>query len=163
MLAVILAYATVGALLILRRHGHPIGWLLTAAGLALSASILSTTVGARLLLDPGLGVAASAIAWIQTWGVVLAVVLAGPILVLVFPSGHVPRDRWRWALGPLAAGTAATTIGTAFAPGPMGEGQPVNPLGLEALAPLVGPVQVAGILLIVVGTIGSGAAIIVRF
>jgi hypothetical protein len=83
--------------------------------------------------------------------------------MLVFPSGHLPNDRWRRSVWPLAAGTTVTAVATAFAPGPMAEGQPMNPLGIEALTPLVGPLQAVGLLLFFIGTIGSGAALIARF
>ena len=101
------AFATVGALLAWKRPGNPIGWLLSATGLAYAVGISSVLLAhfpRTLTLAIWLG-------WIFLLGIGLCV-----FVVLLFPTGHLPSRRWRpvaWAAGAALAGWA---LGSTFAP-----------------------------------------------
>jgi hypothetical protein len=116
------SFATVGALLAWKRPGNPIGWLLSATGLAYAVgafSILLAHFSRTLTLANWLG-------WIWLLGLGLCV-----FVVLLFPSGNLPSRRWRpvaWAAG---AGLAGWVLGNAFAPTLITADQPVpNPVGV---------------------------------
>lgn len=128
-LVVPLALASVGALVLARRPGHPVGPLLTAAAAAMvaadAASAYATVAG---------GAARTAAAWL---GAVLAPVGVGLVILsmLLIPDGRLPSRRWRPVLAGGAGVLAVTSLVTAFAPGALPGAPGVdNPLGVSALA-----------------------------
>lgn len=83
----IAAYGGLGGLVIFRRDGNAVGWLL----LALGATVVSTSrVEGLPGLSPGF------VAWVggAGWSFVFGLFAA---LTLVFPSGHLPAGERRWA------------------------------------------------------------------
>jgi hypothetical protein len=128
-----LAFATVGAVIVSRRPGNPIGWLCCAIGLGLSISTFAgqsayTTLAADPSRIPG-GLVLygfGGLAYELSWDLMA-------LLLLVFPTGRLPSPRWRpfaWAAGALLA--ICALLGP-FAPGPVAPGLPANPLGIKAL------------------------------
>jgi MFS family permease len=120
------AFATVGALLAWKRPGNPIGWLLSATGLAYAVGISSVLLAhfpRTLTLAIWLG-------WIFLLGIGLCV-----FVVLLFPTGHLPSRRWRpvaWAAG---AGLAGWVLGSTFAPTILSYSPSIrNPAGLTGPA-----------------------------
>src|SRR6266700_5612016 len=87
------AFATVGALLAWKRPGNPIGWLLSATGLAYAAGAF----GLLLAYFPRTLTVSNWLSWIWFLGLGLCV-----FVVLLFPTGNLPSRRWRpvaWAAG----------------------------------------------------------------
>ena len=62
-----------------------------------------------------------------------------PLLFLLYPDGHPPSRRWRWAVRGLVGGTAIAIIGFFVRPGPFNNWIEdgilyENPFGIDALA-----------------------------
>jgi hypothetical protein len=88
-------YAGIGALLALRRHRNPIGWLLIALSWTFLFAFQPTTATAAALqagIAPPLEIImAWSSAWLPTSGFLLLLVI-----MIIFPAGRMPKDRWRW-------------------------------------------------------------------
>jgi signal transduction histidine kinase len=164
-LAVQLALATLGALIVSRRRGNPIGWIFCAAGLVLGLVTFAESYAVYALAGapetiPGGEMAA----WLTS-------LVQGPsllgffvFLLLLFPDGRLPSPRWR-PVAWLAFGViAAVTLLEAFRPGPLGSFPSVtNPLGLDALGSLIGPAREITFLLLVLALLASAVSLVLRF
>src|SRR5260370_40162571 len=95
----IAAFATVGAVLAWKRPGNPIGWLLSATGLAYAAGSFNVL----LLHFPRTLTLASWVGFTFLLGIGLCV-----FVVLLFPTGHLPSRRWRPVPLAAAAGLAGS-------------------------------------------------------
>jgi signal transduction histidine kinase len=127
---------TVGALLVWKRPGHPIGWLLSACGLTATAGVL----GLLLYHLPGAQAWLNWFGWIWLFSLGLAV-----FVVLLFPTGHLPSRRWRPVAWAGAAGLAAWVLGNAFAPRIISDDTPTpNPIGVPSPAGNVFPILAVG-------------------
>jgi hypothetical protein len=110
-------FGGVGAVLAMRRPGHPVGWIFAAAGMLAAVDFasfeyaLAGVVGHRDLP------AGEYVGWLQLWVWVPFVALITVYLPLLFPDGRLPGPRWRpvcWAAAGCAVMAAA---GLAVAPG----------------------------------------------
>jgi signal transduction histidine kinase len=148
-IAFIAGFATVGALLVWKRPGNPIGWLLCGTGLCYTTGAIAIFLAhfpAALTFVNWAG-------WIWLFGLGLAV-----FILLLFPTGHLPSRRWRPVAWAAAAGLAAWVLGNAFAPRIVSDNTPTpNPIGVAAPAGNVFYILVGGGLLLI---IASGLAAI---
>ena len=159
------AAASAGALIVSRRPGNRIGWLLCAIGLAGAGSAFAGPYARYVLLtEPGALPGGALAAWINHWLWVVPLALNALSLPLLFPDGRLPSARWR-PLAWLAAATAALLV-AAVATGPDADPslpEVRNPLvlaGAEQILPLVGALLVP---LLAASFVGSVAAVVVRF
>jgi hypothetical protein len=157
-------FPVVGVMVASRHPRNAVGWILLAIGLTWELEVISlytdygyTNPGS--LPRPDIAAALHGGLWVPAIG------LMGTFLLLLFPNGRLPSPRWR----PLAWASAivlvlCTVVITVY-PGPLTEsGLPnvQNPLGIDALAPLVS--GLAGlVLLIPLCIVGSVASLIGRF
>ena len=92
---IIVIYIALGGVLASRRPENPIGWLFVASGAGLLLGGASTEWSKyALATHPGdlpFGVWA---AWLNTW--LFITVGAVPMILALFPTGHVASPRWRW-------------------------------------------------------------------
>jgi hypothetical protein len=106
-----LLFGWFGALIVSRRPGHPIGWVLCALGLMSGFGAFAIEYAVyRLITRPGAVPAAATVAWCETWEFAVDFGLLAALLVL-FPSGRPPSPRWRWVLWLAATGVALATVG----------------------------------------------------
>ena len=92
--------ATVGAVVASRRPRHPVGWLLLALGLSLTAA--GVTLAATNYGVARVAPAAGLVARYVPATIVVAMACNGLILLLT-PTGRLPSPRWRWWAGIIAA------------------------------------------------------------
>jgi hypothetical protein len=136
-LIVYVPYATVGAILVIRRPGNGIGWLLTTIAWVFALAWLpvqATVEGLQTLTAPPIVLA---VAWFKSsWSLPLAFTLVA-CLAIVFPTGRLPVGWWRRPAMLLLIAMGATTLSAAI--WPVLEVQPggvdhmiamPNPLGL---------------------------------
>ncbi len=106
--------AAVGVLVARHQPRNPNGWLLLAIA---AAVLLSTGAGEYSLLVYHLGhhlpLGQLSLVLYQLWSPALALYL---LIILLFPDGHVPSPRWRWAVRAyclLCGGYLALLLGVA--------------------------------------------------
>jgi hypothetical protein len=106
--ALVPAYATVGALVVARRPGNPVGWLCLALGALVALEDVAWQIPSQYA-TPALETAL---------GLVEALVfppLPFMLLLLVFPDGQLPSRRWQFvvwlALGAAGLGSLAVVVG----------------------------------------------------
>ena len=139
-----LIYAGIGGLIVIRRNGHPTGWLLILIGLAVLWA--DGFVGLP-------GVSPLFAAWVSSWGWGLVFCLFA-LLTLTFPLGHLPAGNGPWS----RAGRAAVwvlpillvaTALTETLSGAESSTSTVNPIGF--LPEWLGSVALLGIVAILLG------------
>jgi hypothetical protein len=163
-----------GALLVVRRPGNAIGWLLCVAGVAYGLLML-TWQHATNVVDQGTAVddpavydgLAVASVWAGTWiwtPIILVLLLLIP---LRFPDGHLVSARWRAA--EIASYLTLGTIATAeiIRPGPLlfeGRVLPVdNPVGVVAMGPVLDGMVAVGIAAMLALMSIAFASLVVRY
>jgi uncharacterized membrane protein YidH (DUF202 family) len=159
-------FPIVGMLIVGQRPRNPIAWILLAIGLVWAVVGLSDVVVLYLLgtdgpppVDPYLVVA------LTEWGWVPGIGLIGTYLLLLFPDGRLPSSRWRkfaWGVGVVLVLTSMSII---FRPGDLADsGYPgiENPLGVEALEPLMGTLDTT-LALFPLSILLSAASLVLRY
>jgi hypothetical protein len=143
-------YSIIGAIVASRLPSHPIGWLCCAIGVMAAVETFSPEYAIYALLahpEPLLG--GKVTLWLSIW---VWILMFGFIvyLLLLFPTGRLPSNRWRPFAWLSAALTLVAAILMAISPnavldtlGPSGKGRISlpNPLGVEGLPNLYLPVQ----------------------
>ena len=141
-----LAFPVVGALIASRQPRNAIAWIMIAVGVVWGLiALLDIYARYALIIEPGslprpdIAVALSAPSW------VLFIGLPGTFLILLFPDGRLPSPRWRPLAWLCAIVLMLSFVGILIAPGSLADqGYPgiTNPLGIEALQPLLGALLV---------------------
>ena len=126
-----LSYAPIGALIAARRPANPVGWLLCLWGVALSVGHFGAQYAIyTLLAQPDSLPAGEVLAWIASW--ILPVIIGIQVFAfLLFPTGRLPSERWKWLVWLTVAFVIAGVITSAFSFGAnVGLGPIPNPLGI---------------------------------
>jgi hypothetical protein len=93
--ALVLAFSTVGALIVARLPGNPIGWILCAAGLSIGFTTLASGYAVFSLAAPDRLPGTEWAAWLAYWIWVPGVGPAMTFGLLLFPDGRLPTRRMR--------------------------------------------------------------------
>jgi hypothetical protein len=161
----VVSNALVGAVLASHRPRNPVGWffVFSAASFALSEATFRYAVYG-LVIDPGSLPLARAMAWPATWLWVPGVLLVLVFLPLYFPKGRLLSLRWRPVVWLAIIVSGATVVIWAFLPGKVGDAWDItNPLGLAALRPAVGGLEVVMAVLFLGFILSSVVSLVVRF
>ena len=168
--ALFFAFPAVGILVASRLPRNPIGWILLGIGLVWESYFVAENYSQYAFVHhpgslwrPDLVVALTSSLWVPAVG------LMGTFMILLFPDGRLPSPRWRplaWASGitlvaifvvtpfvPLSLRRISQTPGT-----PRG----ANPLGIEALEPIIGAWNLS-VGLIPLCILGCAASLVLRF
>jgi hypothetical protein len=137
------AFAAVGAVIVQRRPGNRVGWMMAVAGATLSLGIAVDVYALAVHLATGEPPTSAVWAtWFASWTWAVPIFLVFVFIPLFFPDGRLPSPRWK----PVAiAGMllAVYPLTAAVGPGPMLQYDGVdvtisdNPFGIPALGPIV--------------------------
>jgi hypothetical protein len=154
--------ATVGAVVASRRPAHPVGWLLLALGLSLTAAgvtLASTNYGVAHAAP-----AAGLVARYVPATIVTAMACNGLTLLLT-PTGRLPSPGWRWWAGIIAA-TPVVVLGVVTLsprPGDRLIEAVDSPLDLRALDGGVRIAYQAAFAVIIIAFVGAAGSLVGRF
>jgi hypothetical protein len=154
--------ATVGAVVASRRPRHPVGWLLLALGLSLTAAgvTLATTNYGVAHAAPAAGLVARYVP-----ATVVVAMACNGLTLLVTPTGRLPSPGWRWWAGIIAA-TPVVLLGVVtLSPGP---GDRLieavdSPLDLRALDGGLLVAYQAASAVIITAFVGAAGSLVGRF
>jgi len=164
-LLAVVSNALVGAVLTSHRPRNPVGWffVFSAASFAVSEATFRYAVYG-LIIDPGSLPLAQAMAWPATWLWVPGVLLVLVFLPLYFPNGRLLSLRWRPVMWLAIFVSGATVVIWALLPGKVGDAWDItNPLGLAALRPALGGLEVVMAVLFLGFILSSVVSLVVRF
>jgi hypothetical protein len=131
----VLVYASVGAILTLRKPGNRVGLVLMTAALLIVVTFLGFIFGAVLTAERGrTDVVAGVVSLFGVLGIYPTLIVAGPVIALLFPDGNLPGPGWRWPIGAIAATLLVGSALVAVQPGPIGASFANNPLGITGIA-----------------------------
>ena len=127
-----------GWLIVSRQPRNIAGWLFCIGAAATAVAGLATAYtiyGVRLASSPLPG--QGPVALVADYSFLLVALI--PLLVLLFPDGHPPSARWRWAVWVLLAGIGVAATAYALTPGPLNTFVEygilyANPFGVGAFA-----------------------------
>jgi signal transduction histidine kinase len=163
----LLVWLGVGFLIVSRQPTNWAGWLFIITG----APFPLLTLGQALVIY-GIKAEPGSVPFIGLWATLgeyaLYPIALLPLLFLLYPDGHPPSRRWRWAVIGLVGGTAISILGFLFRPGPynnwIGDGiLYVNPLGVDAFAEVGPAVILVGTVIALVSALSTVIAVRQRF
>jgi hypothetical protein len=149
--------AVVGGLVASRRPANPVGWFFLG-----SAGCFALSEVAAEYADCGLP-GAQAMAWLLSWLWVPGVTLLLCFLPLYFPDGRLVSPRWRWVARLALIFTVGAVVVSAVKPGEIQEEGVVNPLGIEALRPVMDLLDTFSFVVYFAILFASAASLVVRF
>ena len=117
--AAILAFPAVGAVILSRRPGHPIGWIFCTMNLGWAINNFAGPYAKyALVVNPGSLPAGKLAVWLYFWPGPVSVSLF-VFLCLLFPDGTLLSPRWRPLAWLVAGYSVVAPVALAFAPGPI--------------------------------------------
>jgi hypothetical protein len=157
--------ATVGAVLAGRRPRHPVGWLLLAFALSMSANgVAGGYAPYGLEARPGALPAAAWVAMYYPATALVAFACLGLVLLLV-PTGSPPSPRWRWWAWLMAGALAVLLLAMPLAPRPPDSRYHAvdNPLDLRPFDGALLLANRAVLAVTVLGVLVGAGSLVVRF
>jgi hypothetical protein len=149
--------AVVGGLVASRLPANPVGWFFLG-----SAGCFAFSEVAAEYASYGL-TGAPAMAWLLSWLWVPGVTLLLVFLPLYFPDGWLVSPRWRWVARLALIFSVGGVVVSAVKPGEIQEEDLVNPLGIEALRPVMALLDTFAFAVYFALLFASAASLVVRF
>jgi signal transduction histidine kinase len=163
---VFLVTGAMGAVIVSRQPRNVTGWILLAIGPAAAGAFFGVEYSRyALVVRDGLLPGGAWAAWLGDFMWIAILALPITFLPLLFPDGRVPSPRWRPFLWLCVAFVGLATVVFALDPGPVGPrgSGAVNPLGVDAVAPVARFVDGPGYFVLLALGVISVASLIVRF
>ena len=167
LLLFLMLWIGVGVLILWRQPTHWAGWVFLITGsafplLTLAQSIVLYGVKANPGSVPLVGF------WALVGEYALYPVALIPLLFLLYPDGHPPSRRWRWAVAGLVGGTALAILAFLFRPGPLNNWIELgilyeNPFGIDALANVSPTLIGVGAVIALISAFSTVFAVRIRF
>jgi len=162
--ALAFGFSTIGALVTTRQPRNLVGWIMLFSGVALGATLLTTSyTDFSLFQRQGTLPGTSWAAWFSEWLSVAGLTPALTFLVLLFPDGRLPSRRWRVAGWLAAAAIATLALGSALTPASVDYPELRNPVGLSSFRGSVLEDGGVGWLLLAASVVVSAISMVVRF
>ena len=161
-LATVLTFSVVGAIIASRQPRNAIGWIFCGIGLVVSLNSLTGSYAEyRLAGGSAPGSLAETAAWFSSWSWTLWLYVPTTFLLLLFPDGRLPSPRWRRVAWCAALGVIGFVAGSALKPGPLEDFPRItNPYGVDS--PILDAVAIAGAILAGASMVASAVSLIVR-
>jgi signal transduction histidine kinase len=152
-----------GALIVSRQPGNAIGWLFLATTLAGGALFVAEEYWRYAVEQVPQLPGAVWTAWLSDWMWVVLLTVPVVFVPLLFPDGRLPSRRWRPFAWFAAAYVSLAALTFALDPAPRGFARLPNPIGVEAIRPLVRFMDGPGFAVVLGLGIGALASLILRF
>ena len=125
------AFATSGLLIAWYRPRHPLGWLLVAAGLTHATSALMAPVAEILAANEGPLPLLRAVVTVYMFAWPWSIALFLPMSLLLFPDGHLPSPRWRYAARAIVLTAPLFVLEMVTGTEPIFQGMPLGYLAFD--------------------------------
>src|SRR5215210_5475114 len=157
-----LAFSVVGAIIASRQPRNAIGWIFCGVGVTIGFSSFAGDYAEFWLASGfGRGVLGETAAWFSSWSWTLLVYVPTSFLLLLFPDGRLPSQRWRPVAWCAVLGLIGFLAGYVLTPGPLEDFPRImNPYGVDS--PILEAVAVAGAILAAASMVASAVSLIVR-
>jgi hypothetical protein len=137
---VLLGFVALGVLVVHRRPGNPVGWIIAGVGVTAVASEFLQSYGLyALFAEPGGLPGGEVMALLSTLAFIPVLFAAPAMLFLLFPNGNLPGRRWRVVFWLVILTTCSAMVSGAL--DPVLDDAPfkgvINPLGVDAPRALV--------------------------
>jgi hypothetical protein len=164
---IVLAFPLVGLLILRQQPRNKVGWLLQAIGLVWAlGGIADTYATYGLLVNPGSVPRADVVAALNEGFWAPAVGLMGTFLILLYPDGQLPSQRWRPVAWLSGVTIIVVTVTIDLLPGEMEE-SPVptlqNPLAWETAQPVLAALLNIFLPLLPLCIVACAAGLVARF
>jgi hypothetical protein len=166
-LVLVMVFPLMGLLIVRQQPRNTIGWVLLSIGGVSSVSGLADNYATYgVLVDPGSVPGPEVMAAFNegTWAPWIG--LMGTFLILLYPDGHLPSERWRPVAWLSAVTIVVVTVVITFQPGPLEEGPipgTINPLGWRAAEPVLDVLLVVFLPMLPLCIVACAVAVICRF
>lgn len=132
----ILVTGWTGVFIARRVSGNPLGWLLLGIATLVAVHAFSQQYAAGRIAAGDTGLTVDVAAWLTLW-LAFPTFGLGAFVLLLFPSGHLPSPRWRWAARSSAAAIGTATLLLALQPGTVPSLGVSNRFGWESAGGLI--------------------------
>jgi hypothetical protein len=164
--AVAIAFAAVGAVVLLRRPDNPVGWLFLGLGIFIALSAAAQQFAVYAVIRPSSPVTGgAAAAWLQSWSILSSLTSGVGMLLLLFPDGRLLSRRWRVVALGLGAGFMMFAVGYLVDPGKLGSpfSSVENPFGIAAARPVASVLVPIGFFISVLSILAAALSLVLRF